>query len=319
MATQIGIMTHKRPSLVSRSSALGEDWFQRVRSLPSTCLSASPSPQGTPYCVANPQKTVAQLTAVAQGKDAAGLELFDVLRQAMLHSPIFRLFEHHEVMKDAMVERLRRMHPSGLIEITRKHYELTTWRQDGLGPAKVSHLKTPLEMVGLVAAAYTLLGQERGAAACQAARLHISPGQQLEKRFTVLLLTVSAALGSPLDPIDIEPLRKHCKEVIDRMHECSPKKRGPRRDQLLKRMGRFITQRQGEKLQATPEQLPSAVADKNAIVGLPGEDSFVHLGALDASADASDEGCMIVDVDATPSEPFDKFAYTRGWLAKIWR
>ena len=309
--------TPKRPSTAAQSGTCGDDILYRVPSYHSSSLSAARSGVSSPRGVLQPQNVVAQLTEVAQGRNVLGLKLFEVLRRTLQQSIVFELFEDDLVVRNAMVERLRALPIGELCTIVRQYHKVLVWRQEGLGSAKVAQSSTPLELLGLVTFATTLLGQEQAAFACLVAKNHISAGQQVEKRYTVLLLAIASLLPGPQGPGDIEPLRGHCKAILEQMKDNNPKKQRARREQLLKKVGRYLTQKRSDKLPlvALGLSVPPPFVEPDPSVGRS-EDRFVHIEAQDCQEPQSPRGAAAYG--ALPQEPVDKAALTRRWLAKLW-
>ena len=308
-----------RPSVAAPSSVCGDDILRRVPSYHSSALSPTCSGITSPRYALQPQKVLAQLTEVAQGRNVLGLKLFDVLRRTLQSSAIFELFEDEETIKNVMVERLRKLRIGDLCNLVCQYHKIMMWRQDGMGPAKVAMSKTPLEVLGLVTAAVTLFGQEQANFAFQVAKNHISSGQQVEKRYTVLLLAIASVLPGPQAPGDIESLRHHCKAVLEQSKDNNPKKLRARREQLLKKIGRFLTQKRSDKLPRVTLDLPppNPFGHPDPSDG-HSEDQFVHVDVQDCQEPSELLGATAYGRGNPPQESVDKAVLTRRWLAKIW-
>lgn len=311
-----------RPSITSHSSGTFEAGRRRILSFSSSfaspMLSCVASPQGS----MQPQRLAAQLDAWARGEGiATHLKMFQTLHNAMQRSLIFGLFADAEGTVCAVAQqRLRLLPQNDLSAIISLTHEVMHWRQQGLGPAKMMTPKTHLEVVGLIAVAWVMLGQDGAMAACQVAKDNISAQQQVEKRFHVLLLAVAAAVCSPAKPKDFIGLRQHCKVALERVGNPRSKQYPMARQQLLARMGRFLTDKQSEKVAVLPHHLVVGEPfEEVAVADTPSDGQYVHVSAKDCLPhnDAQGFGPSGGARSSAKVSPLEKHSQTKGWLESL--
>jgi hypothetical protein len=102
-------------------------------------------------------------------------------------------------------------------------------------------------------------------------------------------------------------LRQHCKATLEQLKDNNPKKQRARREQLLKKVGRYLTHKRSDKLPLLPWGLAvpaPAPAQDPAVSESSAEDDFVHVQMQDCPRPAK--------------EAVDKAALTRRWLSGVW-
>lgn len=262
-----------------------------------------------------PQHLVAQLTAWAESKQSAQhLKLYTWLRDGLQRSIIFELFEDRCAVQDVCMQRLRALPHADLVAIVAQGKDLIAWRQDGIGPAKVSDPRSPSDVVGLLAAGCSLLGPAAMARVCHVAKENISAQQPVEKRYNVLLLALAAALAPPEHACDFVTLRHQCKAALQLMKNFRPKLQQERRLRLVRRMARVLTHKQAERLAVLPELLAAPEPRQDgAAANTPSDSQFVLVDVVGAQH-APHAGDGHGTGDAVP----DKQAFTKNWLASLW-
>lgn len=296
-----------RPSVVSEGSSSWQASCLRVLSLTSSTstplLAEPPSPVGH----IAPQNLTAQLTAWATSSQGPqNLKLYTWLREAMLRSDVFELFEDGAAVQNLCLRRLRAMPHQQLCEIVAHAKEIIAWRQDGIGPAKMSDPRSAAEIVGLLTACRALMGAAGTQQTCEVAKANISAQQPVEKRFNVTLLAVAVALLPPGGPVDFTELRLQCKQALQLMKYHRPKLQRERRLRLMKRIGRVLTFKQADKLPGLPDHLAALDAQQDsAVANTPSDGQFIIVDSA------------LVQNQAVQSAP-DKQAYTKNWLSSLW-